>query len=296
MELITVGYVGYESPTFKSMAEYGPEVFGFGLNETMDDESVYLTSDDAFWRIAVHPGEESRLAYVGWEAKDKYAFEDAVEKLRSHGLEVTLGNEDVEARRGAFGVAQFKDPAGWPHEIYYARQIRPGTFRPGRSHAGFLSWEYGMHVVIAAQDLDPVDHFCHSILELNYFGTGNNVKGFASFWRAKRSVLSHNIAYVKLPHYQVGNHSTRVTGHHTAFYCKSDDDVGIAYDLVRQREQHILIDLGKHAPDPVLSFYSMTPGGFVLECIGPPLEMPQETFVQRATPGSLWGQAYNRLP
>lgn len=236
MELITVGYVGYESPTFKSMADYGPEVFGFGLNETLDDESVYLTSDDAFWRIAVHPGEEA------------------------------------------------------------ARQVGPGTFRPGRPHSGFLSWEYGMHVVLAAQDLDPVDDFCHRTLELNYFGTGNNMKGFASFWRAKGSVLSHNLAYVKLRDFRVGNHSTRVMGHHTAFYCKSEDDVGIAYDLVRHRDQHILIDLGEHAPDPVLSFYSMTPGGFVLECIGPPLEMPQETFVQRAMPGSLWGQSYRPLP
>jgi hypothetical protein len=152
-----------------------------------------------------------------------------------------------------------------------------------------------MHVVLNAAVFDEVEHFCRKVLGLNYFGTGSNTKDTGSFWRAKHTVLSHSVAYLLHPEHTVGDTTTGGM-HHTAFYYNDDEDVGVAYDLVKRRNQHIMLDLGKHGPDPVLSFYSMTPGGFVVECIGPPLEMPHSTFVQQAIPGRIWGMAYTPLP
>lgn len=295
MELMKIGYVGYESPTYKAMEEYGPSVFGFGLNDTADDDTVLLTMDDAFFRVAVHPGETTRVAYIGWEAKDKFCFEDCVEKLRRAGVAVTVGDEELEARRGVFGVAQFRDPLGWPHEVYYAQQIRPHSFRPGRGHRGFATSRYGMHVVLNAARFEDIEDFCRRMMGLNYFGTGSNRKDTGSFWRPRNSVLSHSIAYLRHDSHTPGDTSA-IGMQHMAFYCTDDEDVGVSYDLVKRRKQHVFLDIGKHGPDPVLSFYSVTPAGFVVECVGPPLEMPDEGFVQQAIPGAVWGMTHTPIP
>src|ERR1700761_1037890 len=99
IDLFGISYVGYESPNAREMAEYGPRVFGFGLNESRDDDVVYLTMDDQDYRIAVHPGERTRQLYVGVETKDKWSWEQGVETLRSAGIDVAIGDAELEAKR-----------------------------------------------------------------------------------------------------------------------------------------------------------------------------------------------------
>jgi 3,4-dihydroxy-9,10-secoandrosta-1,3,5(10)-triene-9,17-dione 4,5-dioxygenase len=43
------------------------------------------------------------------------------------------------------------------------------------------------------------------------------------------------------------------------------DDVGRAYDLVRERGLSLAMDLGRHTNDLMTSFYVRTPSGFELE-------------------------------
>ncbi|HAC33342.1 MAG TPA: hypothetical protein DCF45_02360 [Gammaproteobacteria bacterium] len=43
------------------------------------------------------------------------------------------------------------------------------------------------------------------------------------------------------------------------------DDLGKAHDIVRHREIPVAIQLGKHANDKALSFYHVTPSGWLME-------------------------------
>jgi 3,4-dihydroxy-9,10-secoandrosta-1,3,5(10)-triene-9,17-dione 4,5-dioxygenase len=43
------------------------------------------------------------------------------------------------------------------------------------------------------------------------------------------------------------------------------DDVGRAYDRVRQQNAPVSASLGKHVNDKMISFYVKTPGGFDIE-------------------------------
>ena len=102
MKINTLGYLGFESPNHKEWESFGPEIFGLGLNEPGADGTVYLRMDDRHHRIALHPGSEDRLAYIGWELRDKKAFRDAIAELeseRSH-FDLTLQEERQSAAKG----------------------------------------------------------------------------------------------------------------------------------------------------------------------------------------------------
>jgi 2,3-dihydroxybiphenyl 1,2-dioxygenase len=290
VEIYGIAYIGYESPNAKQMLDYGPEVFAFGLNETRNDDSVYLTMDDREYRIAVHPGERDRLAYIGLEMKNKWAWESGIEDLRSAGFEVTIGDAELEAQRGVYGVAQYNDPAGWPHELVYGQTYSTGGWKPGRPHRGFQSDRYGLgHTVLIAKDLPEIEHYCKDVMEYKWYIQGLR-KGAATFWRFKNSNLSHNIAYGVNPNHVYGDTSTIIP--HIGIYCDTLDDVGIAYDVVEERyPERIEMTLGRHMQDPVVSFYSKTPAGFTLEYIwGEDLEIPDDTYVERkANKLSVWG-------
>src|SRR5439155_24730207 len=111
MEINALGYVGFNSPNAKAWETFGPEVFGLGLAEAGEDGTVYLRMDDRHHRIAVHPGEEDELAYIGWELKSKAAFEAAVEELRGYGYETHLGTAEECRERKVQGFVRVSDPA-----------------------------------------------------------------------------------------------------------------------------------------------------------------------------------------
>lgn len=286
MESFGLGYVGWESPNYKEMAGYAPEVFGFGLHTAQNDDATYLTMDDAAFRIAIHPGPENRLIYLGHEMKDKWAFETGVEELRSKGFEVTIGDEELEAKRHVFGVAQFRDPAGWPHELFYGQQMIPRHFRPGRGHAGFYM-DRGFHTVLFASNQKEIEEFCKDVMQFRFTSEGLR-KNSAGFWRSKNNLMFHNCAYAYNPNHRYGDTASSLP--HIGIYCKDLDDVGIAYDLVPERGGAIELSLGKHTHDPVLSFYSRTPAGFTLEYIWMPTDFPDATWIQHShSRVSVWG-------
>ena len=290
IDIYGISYVGYESPNAREMADYGPRVFGFGLNESRGDGVVYLTMDDQDYRIAVHPGDRTRMLYVGVEVKDKWAWEHGIETLRSAGIDVTVGDAELEDQRGCFGVAQFRDPSSWPHELAYGRTYCSGGWVPGRPHRGFLTDPHGMgHTVLAASNVDVMEKFCRDTMGYKWYMQGLR-KGVASFWRFSHNNLSHNIAYANNPNHQHGDTETMVP--HIGVYNKTLDDVGIAWDIVEEQyPEKVHMTLGRHMLDPVISFYSHTPAGFVTEYIwAEELDMPHDAHVERrATKLSAWG-------
>lgn len=80
MDIIGIGYMGFETPNLEAWREYGPQVMGFGIgkNPDSDPESLYFKIDDRRHRFAFHPGKVDRIAYIGWEAVGRMAFEDGI--------------------------------------------------------------------------------------------------------------------------------------------------------------------------------------------------------------------------
>ena len=110
-----LSYVGLVSPNHRDWLDYGPKVLGCEVAPVGPDGATRLRVDDMCYRLAIHPGEEDQLAYVGWGMANERDLEDFVAHLREHDVEVTHADEATVAERQAADVYWFDDPFGIRH-------------------------------------------------------------------------------------------------------------------------------------------------------------------------------------
>ena len=257
MEILALGYLGLETKDVAAWREYAPEVMGFGIGERSDDSTLYLRMDDRRDRIVLRSGPRDAVKYIGWELRSRPAFEAAVEQLEKASVEVIVGDDDLAELRGVHAVAQFSDPAGYQHEIFYGQESHPQTFVSGRPFRGFQADATGLgHIVLAVPEVTPeLKHFVGEIMGLSWAGQGS--RRVSAFYRPSSNPRSHTLAYAGIPgHFGL---------HHIGIEVKELDDVGIAYDLVAEKGLQVQMTLGRHTQDPVISFYHFSPTGILFE-------------------------------
>jgi 2,3-dihydroxybiphenyl 1,2-dioxygenase len=263
MDLCGIGYIGFETPSIEAWRDYGPSVMGFGIGKNPENDlgSLYLRMDDRRWRLAFHEGEIDRVAYFGWEAVGRQAFEACKIRLKEDGVAYEDGDDALKTQRGVRDVIRFKDPAGFRHEIFYGHKTDPGSFVPGRVHTGFLTEARGFgHAVVMVPDFSKeLEDFFLKTMGMSWYGWGAG-KGRTGFFRTKlNSKTSHDIG--------IGHAPGRMGIQHIGLFVKSLRDVGETYDLVKGRQLEMQMTLGQHTQDPHLSFYHFGPSGFAVETI-----------------------------
>ncbi|WP_326731570.1 VOC family protein [Streptomyces phaeochromogenes] len=290
MQIRSLGYLDFESPHFKEWETFGPEIFGLGLGEPGADGTVRLRMDDRHQRISVHPGDEERLAYVGWELKDKAAFRAAVKELEDKGFSPRLGTPEETADRQVQGLARFQDPYDFVHEIFYGATFTSGSFLPGKPMTGkFVAGLDGVgHVVFVVPEITPeLEEFVTDVLGMELFGdwvatTADGRQTGPQFYRC--NPRTHALGFVAVP----GMRGVQ----HIAIESDHLDDVGRAYDLVQERELPITMTLGRHMTDNLVSFYMRSPTGFDIE-FGAGGTLLDESFVQANPSNSeAWGHKF----
>jgi extradiol dioxygenase len=106
--------------------------------------------EDRSRRIAIHPGLEDRLGYLGWEVRDNAAFKSALAELLAKRVAFQMADEATAAERQVSGMARLTDPAGYMHEIFWGAVFTVGSFLPGNPMKGFVAGPLGVgHVVVA---------------------------------------------------------------------------------------------------------------------------------------------------
>jgi extradiol dioxygenase len=286
MKIIALGYVGLESPNAKAWESFGPEVFGFELADPGSSGSVYLRMDDRHHRIAIHSGGQDRLAYLGWELRNDAEYAAAVEELGAAGVQIELGEEEECAERRVEAFTRFRDPAGYVHEIFYGATFTLGSFRPGKAMGGFVAGTDGVgHVVVVVPEITrELEHFATRILGFELFSgapSAMSKRGGPNprFYRCNRR--THCFAYIGIPGMQGVQHM--------CIEANNIDDVGLAYDLVQERNLPVTLSLGRHTMDTLISFYMRTPTGFDIE-FGAGGEHLSDDFVQQYPSNSeVWG-------
>lgn len=285
MDIIGIGYLGFETAKMDEWREYGPNVMGFQIGNTpeSDPDSLYFRTDDRRHRLAFHPGQSERVVYIGWEAQGRLEFIAAVEKFRANGVEVIPGDQALCEKRGVKELIRFRDPVGYQHELFYGQKWTPRSFVPGRPHGGFVAGKRGVgHVVLITPDYTPeLEDFLTKIMGFSWYGAGAG-KGRTGFFRAKLNQLtSHDIGY--------GHGPGRMGIQHVGMFVNSVRDVGETYDIVKQRELPMMMTLGQHTQDPHLSFYHFSPSGFAFETINELEPWTHDGFELNPERLSMWG-------
>jgi extradiol dioxygenase len=290
MKLRSLGYVGVESVEYKVWEDLGPRVFGFGLAEPGADGSIYLRLDDRHHRIALHPGEQDRLAYIGWEVAKDEDVDEAGAELRAKGVPVEDGTpEECEVRR-VERMIYLRDPGGVRHEIFCGATENYKSFEPGRRHSGFVTGDQGLgHIVLVAPDGEAMHAFLMATLGFKLTDTVTGPFGVARFYHV--NPRHHSLAVLSVP---------GMSGlHHIMVEVNDLDDVGIANDLVQERiETHndlsYSLTLGRHSTDRMLSIYVDTPSGFTIEYGWGGLRVDDSswTVTHAEFPAEVWGHKF----
>jgi 2,3-dihydroxybiphenyl 1,2-dioxygenase len=247
------------------------------------DAPLRFRMDVRAWRIAVHRGEASGLAYAGWEAADREGLEAVAARLRAADVAVERPGADERAARGVAELLRFRDPWGQVHEVFSGALYdfdRPFASPAGVS--GFVT-ENGLgHLLLAVPDCGRAEAFYTRALGLRVTDRMDMGGGRRTvFLRA--SPRHHSLALTDvLP----------ATGlHHFMLEARTLEDVGRAWDRAQDLRVPIQMTLGQHANDPLVSFYAETPAGFGVEfgCHGMLVDDATWAVREFGGKGEIWG-------
>jgi len=283
-----LGYLGLSVRDLNQWEQFAAQVLGLQPNGHDPDGALFLRMDDYHHRFIVHPTGNDDPAYIGWEVATEEGLEAMAAQLEQAGVSVTAGTaEEAEARRVA-GMIKFTDPSGMASEIFYGPLVNfDKPFQSPRAISGFKTGDQGLgHFVVSVDDFDRSLHFYRDVLGMRISDFVNispmpKVKIKVGFFHC--NPRHHTLAFAQMP-----GMSRRL--HHFMLQLQSLNDVGMTYDLCQAQEVPIVMKLGKHTNDHMVSFYLRTPSGFNVEYGWGAREVDDATWqVQVHTTGSIWG-------
>lgn len=278
-----LSYVGFNSPNYQEWEHFGAEILGAEPVEGAADGGVRLRIDDVNFRLAIHPGERDELAYVGWGAQSEQGFLEYVARLREEGLDVADGDGELAAERQVAAIVSFVDPFGIRHEVSWGKRSSPTTFHSPRGVRAFVTGEQGLgHVVFVVPDLTAGHEFYTNVMGFKY--SDEIVSPAATFRFYHVNGRHHSLAIVGV--------AGKVGCNHIMLEVADFDDVGKAIDACSKGNVDILLSLGKHTNDKMVSFYIATPSSIQIEYGFGGFVVDDETWVARtySTP-TIWGHA-----
>jgi len=293
-----LGYVGVTTPRYEEMRTWAPEVLGCMLGPDGADGAVRVKIDDADYRLSFHPGDEYKLAYVGYEVLSHRDLDAAVKRLEDAGAKPQFADEATAEARGVQQLVQFADPFGQPHELFCYQESNYRYWNPPRPHAGFVTGGQGLgHAVFVVPDArQAVDFYIDAL----GFLTSDIVRLRAPLgvmWFLRANPRHHSVAFLEIPN---------LLGlHHVYLESAALDDVGYSYFDVLGGDANpdLLMNLGRHIGDQVVSYYIRTPGGFFIEYgwDGLPIDdlerrSPHNIDLNKGKRPEMWGHKFRLQP
>jgi 2,3-dihydroxybiphenyl 1,2-dioxygenase len=218
--------------------------------------------DEYHHRLELRSNGSEDLEFVGWEVPDPATLQRLAKQLEAGGVKVTPSTRDEADERRVIDLFKCVDPDGIPTEIFWGRPINPQPFHPARPMSGFKTGDMGLgHILVYARSLNKTVSFYRDLLgfRVSDFTEVRTPGGKVRLAFLHCNPRHHSIAFMEAP-----GAPKRIN--HIMFECNSLDDVGSSRDLCLQRGVPIVIDLGRHMNDHMLSFYMASPSGFALEC------------------------------
>ena len=86
MSVRALGYIGIGVRDLKAWETFATSILGLQIGSRGDDGTLFLRMDEHHHRIAVHPGGNDDIGYLGWEVADERALEALAEKLHGAGF------------------------------------------------------------------------------------------------------------------------------------------------------------------------------------------------------------------
>lgn len=249
-----LSYVGFASPRYNDWRDYGTAKLGCQLIDDGSDGAVRLRVDDVNYRIAIHPAEQDEFRYAGWALANETDLAAFVADLQAKGVTVNQGDPALVAEREVADLVWIEDPWGNRHEFVWGKRAKPNSFHAGRRMDGFVTGNQGLgHIVLLVPDVDEGNKFYVDVL------------GFRLSDRIIGGPFNLRFYHINGRHHSlaIGNTPGYTGFNHLMLEVKNVDDLGSAIDLFDEEE--ILLSLGRHTNDLMMSIYVATPSSLQIE-------------------------------
>lgn len=282
MSNLSLGYLRLRTANLAEWETFAADVLGFMSTGGPDDASRYYRWDDHPYRLQLVAGDDAAVEAIGWELTDDLALDATVATLEASGVTVTCGSAAEAADRLVSGFASFTDPAGTPVELFWGpvfnheRVVTPLV-------SGFITGDMGLgHAVTSVDDLDEAIDFYRTNFGFHLRNTWNMGEIAMAF-------LSPNARHHSLA-FGAGMPGESVLRHFMV-EAATIDDVGYAQDRCLDNKVPVIMGLGRHTNDRMISFYCQSPDGFMVEFGWGGLQIPDPADVpmHQITKPSVWG-------
>lgn len=286
----SLGYVGLNVSDADAWDELLTSVFALERRAEAADRRRHYRIDRWHHRLTLYDAGRDDIAYIGWEVADKTSLEELADKLRSADVAVEPLSAADAAERAVLGGAFFADPVmGMRHELFYGPTVDSRQFSPSRPMQGYATGDQGMgHVVLmTSRQEEAVSFFTNTlgfrVSDVMDFG-GDQWGGSYRHVFLHCNSRHHSLAIMSPP---AGGGEGQLN--HLALTAVSFDDLGYAWDIVREKRIPVLMTLGKHVNDLATSFYVATPSGSALELAYGGIEVGERWEVRHYDDTKIWG-------
>ncbi|WP_185928862.1 VOC family protein [Sphingomonas sp. IC081] len=284
-----LGYVGFETLLINEWKHFATEILGLQIGEELADGTLVLRSDSYKARIFLHPGPSEDILYAGWETFKAEELQALRDNLTARGIPFTEGSESEARARCVLELIRFKDADGNVVEAFFgATEFQHEPFISPKG-VTFITGQQGFgHIVLSTDDYEGQVKFYHETL-------GFLISDYNDLLLPGRPPAHITFFHVNGRHHSLalGNMPLPKRFNHFMLEASSLDDVGFALDRAKNAGAHILMDLGRHSNDKVISFYVMTPSGWAVEFGWGSLIVDDEIWhVTHHPEPSIWGHKF----
>ncbi|WP_333825463.1 VOC family protein [Pinisolibacter sp.] len=258
-----LGYMGISVSDALAWKDYARDIVGMEIVDEGEGDRFYLRMDSWHHRMVVHVGDQDDLAYLGWRVAGPDELDAMAAKLDAAGYAYRVASASEAAERRVLGLIKLADPGGNPTEIFWGPEHTLGRpFHPGRPmHGRFVTGDQqGFAHCLLRQDDDVAAYKFYRTLGLRggieyHLPLPDGAVAKPIFMHCNDR--QHSVAF------GLGPMPKRIN--HLMIEYSDLDDLGIAHDLVRQRQIPVAMQLGKHSNDKALTFYHASPSGWLWE-------------------------------
>ncbi len=259
MAVSALGYLGFGVTDPEKWMKFANNVIGFEVTETGEDGTVYLRMDELHHRIALHPGGNDDIAYIGLQTRNREEFEATKNDLFAAGVEFAQASDTEIANRKVRDMVKF-NVSGVPLEVFYGPKVLFETpFHSPIRITGFKTGELGMgHIGV---NPDDGEELARVLLEGLGLKTSDALGGAERFFHcAGGNSREHTFVIGR-----AGMPGANKRIGHFMVELNTIDDVGSGMDRAEDYGVQLSSRLGKHTNDHMISFYMYTPSGFRME-------------------------------
>jgi biphenyl-2,3-diol 1,2-dioxygenase len=264
-QITELGYLGFEVSNLAKWEQFATSVLGLVVAPGSTPTTRRMQMDEHSHRFILTEGPADDVSFAGWRCVDSAALERFSKHLDQQGITWAWANDEELALRSVQQMLHFNDTVGNRYEAFCGPQLATERFVSPRVASGFLTGREGLgHIVYGSADYPKTVDFAQRVLGLSMsdqirvpVAPGMNFE--VSFMHGNSRHHSMAVA----PHPPTPGPHKRM--HHFMIEVNKVEDVGFARDRCLEMGQGVLMDIGQHPNDKMISFYGQTPSGFFVE-------------------------------